>query len=409
MRVTLVGLNFPPEPTGIAPYTGAAAQAIAANEGGTTVLCGYPHYPQWSIAPEYGGRRMHERLGSVEVTRVRHPVPPAGGLAQRIGMELVFGLRAVAASWRRPDVVLAVSPALLSTLMVVVRARLTRIPAIVWVQDVYTLSVTETGTGRRLVGLVRALESLTLRLATRVMVIHPRFRTYVSESLGVDPRRVDVVRNWTHIPASPGRSERARRRFGWGDDDIVVLHAGNMGAKQDLENVVRASELAARSGDPLRFVLLGDGNRRRALEALGPNPCLQFLDPLPDGEFEEALASADVLLVNELPGMTDMSMPSKLTSYFSTGLPVLAAVDASSVTADEVDLSGGGLRVPPGDPRALLQGALRLAGDEALRQELGSRGLRHRNEVLGAQAAVRGIMASLRSAAGVTERRPRRR
>lgn len=400
MRVAIIGLNYPPEPTGVAPYTGSAAEALAARGHGVRVITGFPHYPQWRVAPGYTGLTMRHWFGSVHVTRLRHPVPPRAGMAHRIGMELVFGLRAVLSRWHRPDAVLAVSPALLATLLVVVRARLTRTPIVVWVQDIYTLGAAETGRPAHLARFLRRVEGYTFRSATRVLVIHPRFRRYLSQSLGVSESRIDVVRNWTHVNPAPARSERTRRRWGWREAETVVLHAGNMGAKQGLESVVTASRLAAERGLALRFVLLGDGNRRRELEASGPNPCLQFLDPLPDGEFAETLASADLLLVNELPGMTEMSVPSKLTTYFATGLPVLGAVDASSVTADEIDLSGGGLRVSAGDPEALLDGALRLAADPGLRAALGAAGLRYRQDWLSADRSIEGILSSISTARG---------
>lgn len=406
MRVTIVGLNYVPEPTGIAPYTAGAAKGLVGEGVEVSVITGYPHYPQWKIAPGYRGWRRRELVESVRVTRLRHPVPRGAGLLPRIGMDLVFGLRAVFSRWRSPAVVLSVSPALLATFLVVLRARLTRTPVLVWVQDVYTLSAVQTGSARRIVSLIRWLESATLRLATRVLVIHPRFSRYISQELDVGQDRIDVVRNWTHVAPSPSRSLEARRRFGWRDDETIVLHAGNMGVKQDLGNVVRASRLAAESGAPIRFVLLGDGNSRQVLEQMGPNDRLQILDPLPDGEFEEALASADVLLVNELPGMTEMSVPSKLTTYFNTGLPVLAAVDATSVTADEVELAGGGLRVDPGNPQALMEGAVRLAGDEGLREELGAAGFRHRTETLGAEAAIAGILGSVMATVRLKEGKP---
>lgn len=400
MRATVIGLNYPPEPTGIAPYTAGAAAGLVEANVDVRVITGYPHYPQWKVTPGFRGLSMKERREAITVRRLRHPVPGTGRLVHRMGMEIVFGLRAAMSRWHGPDVVLTVSPALLASFLVVLRARLTRTPVVVWVQDVYTLSAAETGSSGQLVRLVRWLESRTLRAATRVLVIHPRFLRYVTQDLGVPADRVDVVRNWTHVAPSPGRSSGARRRFGWRDDETVILHAGNMGAKQDLENVVKASKLAAEAEAPLRFVLLGDGNRRRSLEDLGSNSCLQFLNPLPDGEFQETVASADVLLVNELPGMTEMSVPSKLTTYFNAGLPVLAAVDECSVTADEVALARGGFRVDPGDPQALLEGALRLAGSPSLRAQLGAAGLRHRNEKLGADAAMNGILNSLRAAAG---------
>jgi len=115
---------------------------------------------------------------------------------------------------------------------------------------------------------------------------------------------------------------------------------------------------------------------------------IQFIAPLPDGEFEQVLASADILLINEREGMREMSVPSKLTTYFSTSLPVLAATDEASVTAGEIDASGGGLRVPAGNPVALLDGALALRRDPGLSRALGEAGHRYRKEVLSEEAAL---------------------
>lgn len=397
-RILIIGLNYAPDRTGIPPYTTGAAEGLAGEGAAVRVITGYPHYPSWKIPPEYRGLTVREEIGGIPVLRLRHPVPADGNPIVRVVMELVFGLRAVFTNWDRPSAVLAISPALLSTALVVARARLTRVPVVVWVQDIYTLGVTETGAGGFATRPLRAVEAWTMRSATRVIGIHQRFKRFLTDQLGVAEDRVDVVRNWTHVPASPGRSEDTRARLGWDSDHTIVLHAGNMGAKQNLQSVVRASRIAAEREAPVTFVLLGDGHRKADLQAMGGNSRLQFLDPLPDGEFESALASADVLLVNELPGMTEMSVPSKLTSYFSTGLPVLAAVDPGSVTAEEIAASKGGLCVPPDDPEALVDGALSLR-DRALAAKLGAAGLRYRATELGAETAIGRLHSTLRRAA----------
>ncbi|MBN9105274.1 MAG: glycosyltransferase family 4 protein [Propionibacteriaceae bacterium] len=399
VHATLIGLNYAPEPTGIAPYTTAAADGLAAAGMQVTAITGYPHYPQWRITDGYDGWSRKDLVDTVQVLRLRHPVPTRGNLVTRTLMEFIFGLRAVTASWSGADVVLAVTPALLATAQVVARARLTRRPVVVWVQDIYTLSAAETGSATAASGLISRVESWTLRNADRVIVIHDRFAGFVTERLGVDPERVDVVRNWTHLSGpDPLPSAATRQRHGWADDETVVLHAGNMGTKQNLESVVRASQLAAARGSRVRFVLLGDGHRRASLEAMGANPNLQFMDPLPAAEFASTLASADILLVNERPGMTEMSVPSKLTSYFNSGRPVLAAVDARSVTSGEIRASGGGVRVAPDDPEGLLRAAEELAADPELARRLGASGLEYRRTTLSADTALAALADSLRSA-----------
>jgi glycosyltransferase involved in cell wall biosynthesis len=401
MRVLIIGINYAPEPTGIAPYTTGLAAALKRRGDDVAVITGYPHYPAWRISDGYRGLSRVDVIDGVPVKRVRHFVPASPRLLNRLLMELTFGLRASLTRWHRPDAVIVVSPALFSSRIALMRARLTGARRIVWVQDLYGPGVTETGQAKgRVAESLAAFERETFRRGDRVVVIHDRFKRHLVDELGLDPANVDVVRNWSHLSEIPrvGR-DAVRHALGWADDDVVVVHAGNMGAKQGLENVVHAARLASERGSRVRFVLLGDGNRRAALEglleSLGSCERLSFIPPLPDDEFRPTLAAADILLVNERPGLDDMCVPSKLTTYFSTGLPVLAATDATSVTAEEIALSGGGMRVDAGDPEALLNGAERLGADPGLRAFLGAAGREFRSDFLSEDAAVDGFLAAL--------------
>ena len=128
----------------------------------------------------------------------------------------------------------------------------------------------------------------------------------------------------------------------------MALHAGNMGYKQGLENVVTAAELASRSGSRARFVLLGDGNQRAGWKQPVPVSGLwSSCHRSARTEFPAALGAANVLLVNERPGVAQMAVPSKLTSYFRSGKPILAATDVSGFTAGELAASGAGVCVQP--------------------------------------------------------------
>ncbi|MGH2600427.1 MAG: glycosyltransferase, partial [Dehalococcoidia bacterium] len=76
MRILLIGINYWPEETGIAPYTTGLAEHLAARGHEITVLTGVPHYPQWRILESYAGRlRARESIRGVRVRRFRHYVP----------------------------------------------------------------------------------------------------------------------------------------------------------------------------------------------------------------------------------------------------------------------------------------------------------------------------------------------
>jgi glycosyltransferase involved in cell wall biosynthesis len=397
MRVMIVGLNYAPEPTGIALYTTSLAEGLATRGVDTTVVTGLPHYPWWRVMGGHHGNARHE-LNGVEIRRRWHSVPSKASLGPRLLMEILFGVNAVLSRWHRPDVIVTVSPALFASLIVGLKARLLGIPVVVWVQDLYGLGIAETGSGGRLpIKILDWTERTLMRRARRVVAIHDRLRRVIVGRLRVSEGAVRVIRNWSHVEIRPGSArDVTRRRLGWSESAIVVLHAGNMGAKQGLENVVEASRIAADRHEDVLFVLLGNGNQRATLAACGGNRCLQFLDTLPEEEFHDALLAADVLLVNERPGVAEMAVPSKLTSYFATGLPIIAATDQGSITAEEMARSQAGLRVDASSPKQLVDAALELAANRGLANALGQRGLRYRAEHLTEDAAISAFTEILR-------------
>ncbi|TDQ48877.1 glycosyltransferase involved in cell wall biosynthesis [Actinomycetospora succinea] len=386
-------MHYPPEHTGNAPYTAGMVSALAEAGHRVRVVTGYPHYPQWSVHEGYFGLRYQDADGGVPVTRVRHPVPRDPSALRRVVMDATFAAHAAAVGRqgaRRPDVVIAVSPVLL-TVLAGLRWRKPGLTALgVVTQDLYSRAVSETGIASAGAGRAAAkLEGWLLKQADGVAVVHDQFADGVAR-LGVDRDRVTVIRNWSHVASGAGDRSATRRALGWRDDEVIVLHAGNMGLKQGLENVVDTARLADERGADVRFVLLGDGNQRSALEERGEGVGrLQFRDPLPGDHFSDALAAADVLLVNEAPTVAEMSVPSKLTSYFTAGRPVVAATWERSAASAEIRRSGGGVRVDPGSPQDLLDAVRGLAGDPARIDALATAGRAYAEEHLGAAAAHR--------------------
>ncbi|WP_228372896.1 glycosyltransferase [Demequina subtropica] len=398
-RVTFVGINYPPERTGIAPYTGAMARRLAERAAVIRVVTAQPHYPEWRIHEGYGGWRTRETLDGVTVDRVRHLVPRRPQGLPRLVSEVTFGVRAALSRWGRPQAVVLVSPALFSSAIAAVRARVRHRDAsvTVWVQDLYGRGIAEaTGEQGTVAKVVRAVEGRLLRDADRVVVIHDRFRAAVVADYGVDPDRVQVVRNWTHLPAhAPIDRAHARAERGWASE-TVVLHAGNMGVKQGLEHVVTAARLAQERGVPVRFVLLGDGGERARLEreAAGLRN-IEFIRPLDDEAFRGALAAADVLLVHEAPGVVEMAVPSKLTSYFDAARPVVAATSPVGITAEEVRAARAGVVVESGDPAALVEAIVELTARPDRGDALGANGRAYRDAVLTEGAAVEAFASLL--------------
>lgn len=369
LNVQIVSTYYAPETTGNAPYVSSLAKGLAERGHQVSVLAGAPHYPGWQILPPEEWSK-EESADGVHVRRISSFIPRKPNFASRLLYEAWFGVKFALRARRDCDATILVSPNLFASLLVRTALALSRRkhPTLLWVQDLYSEGVGETP-GRASQTLGKAMRAVERRLAQacdRVVVIHDRFHRVATERLRLDAERVVTVRNWTHVPAARAIDvNRVRAKWGWvSPGEIVVLHAGNMGAKQGLENVVAAARHAEAHGLPVKFVLMGDGNQRAQLVARGAG-CdrLQFIDPLPEVDFLEALHAADVLLVNERPSLNDAAVPSKLTTYFTTGHPVLAATGRTSATADEIRASHAGVVVPPDDPVALVEAALQLTGD----------------------------------------------
>ena len=398
-NLLFIGINFSPENTGIAPYTAGMSRGLNAAGYEVNVITAHPHYPQWKIQPSYGEWTRREQINGVSVKRLRHFVPhPPKGL-KRLISEVTFGLRAVFTKWPESQEIVLASPALISSAISMVKARIQKrhLPVKVWVQDLYARGLAETGQANGFTyKAMFKIEKWLLRSATKVVVIHERFKEIVEKDFGIAPEKVVVIRNWTHVNVeAPRATSETRERFGWGDK-IIVLHTGNMGVKQGLQNVVESAKLAEAQGLPFLFVLLGDGGERTSLELAGSGvSTLKFVPPVSEVEYQSMLAAADVLLVNELVGVNEMAVPSKLTSYFNAGKPVLAAVAVDGITAEEVLKAQAGLVVPSGEPAQLIEAVLRIKADPVVATQLGKNGREFRLRYLSEESAVQSFIENV--------------
>ena len=393
MHVLMVGINYRPEPSGVGPYTAGLAEHLAARGDEVTVITGLPSYPGWQLNRGTPRRLLStERIDGVTVIRAAHFIPGTQTAAKRAIYEGTFGLTGLLASLRinRPDAILGVVPSLSGGILARLAARRFGTPYGLLFQDLMGPAARQSGiAGGGTVGRVTSgTEGWVAAGARAVAVVTDGFTPYLA-ALGVPHDRIHHVPNWTRL--APPSLDRAsvRRLFDWPDDRQVVLHAGNMGSKQGLDQVVDAARLAAHRGDPVHFVLAGGGNQASRLRAEAE--CVSTLDLLPvqpDGVYAALLAAADVLLLSERDMQECMSLPSKLTSYFAAGRPIVAAVPADSPSAREMERSDAGVTVPVNEPEAMLDALTWLRAEPALAQAMGEAGPVFANANLSATACL---------------------
>lgn len=390
--ILVFGMDYWPDSTGIAPYTTALADHMQQRGDSVTVAAGYPYYPQWSASPDYGRSLRHqETRNGVTIRRYRQYVPRTQSALRRLGFEASFLANAtVSRPCSNPDAVVGIIPALADGLLAAATARWHGAPMILIVQDLMGSAAEQSGVsgGTRVSAATSRLEGWICRQATAIAVVASGFRDRLV-TLGVTPERIHLVRNWTHISEPTVERQEVRARLGLPQDRFIALHAGNMGLKQGLDHLIDAATVAATQAPDLLFVLMGDGNQRDHLQRRAAGLAnIRFLPPQDEDLFPSILAASDALLINQLPTVTDMSLPSKLTSYFSVGKPVVAAVARQSETAKVIEESGGGLLVDPTSSVDLVDALTSLAADPARAGAIGARGKSYATTHLSAEAAL---------------------
>lgn len=390
MRIVIFSMYYWPEPAGTAPYVSLPAEALAESGHEVEVVAGVPHYPSWSKM-QRSPLASHEEHAGVHVHRRQHYVPSEPTTMRRALYEASMTIAAASAGLipRDADVVVGVVPALASGLAARLAARLWGKPLGLIVHDLMGRGARQAGLsgGDQIAGLVERLEASIARAADRCLVLNESFR----DALMIAPD--DAKRFVVALPCAM-RDLRdtdraiARQDLGWGANEFVCLHAGNMGQKQGLSNLLAAVH-AARDVSGLKLVFLGDGNDRRDLQAAAREARLanvEFIPSVSDGLYDQFLVAADVLLLNQRPELEDMSYPSKLSAYLSAGRPVIGAVSASSPAGRVLVASAGGTVVPPGEPEAVAAAIRTYAADRIVASRHGEAGQKFARQELTASA-----------------------
>ncbi len=379
MRLLMICINYPPEIISTGVYTTGFADHMARNDVETDVITALPYYPAWRTFDGWRRPFWKARTSDNGVRFVHCPiyVPKTPTGVRRILHYLSFALAALPiALWkalaRRPDMVVLVAPTILMTPVARMAARLSGAPAWLHVQDFEVGAAFATGLMRedsRIGRAAVAFENWALHRFDRVSTISDQMLNRLRDK-GLPEERLFEFRNWSDLSRivpldgpSPLRDELGiTTRY-------VALYSGNLANKQGLE-VLPGMARALAHRDDLTIAICGDGPMRGPLQAQTRDlPMVKFFPLQPVEKLSALLGMADVHLLPQIAGVSDLLLPSKLTNMLASGRPVVATTLPDTALGREVD--GVGRLVPPGDPAALARAIGDLLDDPATRAELG--------------------------------------
>lgn len=392
VRLVVLTQWFEPEPAmrGLSFATELAARGFEVE-----VVTGFPNYPGGRVYEGYRIKALQrERVGAVNVTRL--PLYPSHD-SRKMGRLLNYVSFFLAASIyllffaRRADAIYAYHPPL-TVGMAAAFVRVVRgIPVVLDVQDMWpdTLRATGMVNSERILRIVDFFCRWTWRQVDRITVLSEGFHTLLRDR-GVNQEKVRVIYNWApetttaDPPIEPPAALVNRGR-------LRVLFAGNLGAAQALDSVLLAAGILAERNARVDFFFLGSGIEESRLQHDAAEMKLtnvRFLPRVPASEVGVWLAAADCLLVHLRDDpLFAITIPSKTQAYLAAGKPLVMAVAGDA--AELVMQSGGGVVVPPQDPKALADALSELA--DMSMEELAGMGAKSRSFYLERLSFKRGV------------------
>ena len=408
-RIVMVTHDYAPDLMGIAPYSTESAEWLAAQGAEINVLTMPPHYPDWKVPAGFPRGYANEERNGVHVRRLPTYVPSNPSLLRRLAFEGSWTAAAtplmMSRAVRDADVVIGVCPGIFAARFARIIAGRRR-PLIQIVQDLVGQAAQQSGMAGAswAAGALARMEARSLKAAYAVTVPGHGFIEPL-RALGVDADRIHVVANWSRVPMTDeSEPARDRRRF-------VVMHAGNLGVKQGLDELVRIVADLETSMPELQFEFVGGGSQAGTLsEAIANRANARIRPHVPEEELAATLRSADALLVHERSTVKDMSLPSKLTTYFAMGRPVIAVTRSDGTTAAEIRRADAGVIVEPGDSAGFMAAVENLQSDADLVSRLSRNGREHSRQHLDREVSLSAITQLVvnavdRHRAGVAARR----
>ena len=199
---------------------------------------------------------------------------------------------------------------------------------------------------------------------------------YLEEIDGIDPRKITIIENGI-VPENYNRTniekvEALRRELSIAPGDRVVIMVAGLRPEKAHESVIEAASLLARGRSSARFLLVGDGPRRRELEnmasELGVRDRVTFLGERRD--IPDLLHLAEVLVLPSHPAVE--TLPLAVMEAMAAGVPVIASRVGS--VPDMIQDRVNGRLISPASTAELAAAITELFDDPGLARAIAAAG-----------------------------------
>jgi colanic acid biosynthesis glycosyl transferase WcaI len=348
-RILLIGYNFHPEPTGIGKYNGEMISWFVKQGYDCTVITSYPYYPFWKVQEPYYKNRLWycteessdlETNGKLKIFRCPQYVPVQPSGFKRVLLDLSFVISAFfpllkLLTGKKFDFVITVAPAFQIGLLGLLYKKIRKAKLLYHIQDLQI----EAARDLKMIKskwVINTLFKVEQYIFKRADIISSISKGMVDKIAKKANKNVLLFPNWTDTTVFYPIEDKAqlKRDFGFDTSDRIILYSGSIGEKQGIDSILHvANELKDLKN--LKFVICGSGPYKQNLQSIAEQLDLQnvnFFPIQPHSKFNEFLNLADVHLVIQKAGASDLVMPSKITTILSVGgLAIITANKGSDL------------------------------------------------------------------------------
>ena len=353
------------------------ARALVARGHDVTMVCGQGAGGGFGL-PRDERRNWHRgAVDGIDVIALPLAYSNRDSLLRRALVFLRFAWRSVGIALRADcDLIFATSTPLTAALPGIASKLLRRgIPFVFEVRDLWPELPRALGMKNPLLlGGMSALEWTAYRCADSCVGLSPGIVEGIRRRAPAG-RRVEMIPNGCDLglflPGSRGALELPGIRPG----DFTAGFIGAHGIANGLDAVLDAAAVLRRAGrEGIKFVLIGDGNRKDALvsraRAEGLDNCL-FFPPMKKTEIARVTAGfgCGLMILADIPAFYYGTSPNKFFDYLAAGLPIVN--NYPGWLADLIARHRCGLAVPPRDPGKLAAAIAELADQPEGSSEMG--------------------------------------
>lgn len=227
-----------------------------------------------------------------------------------------------------------------------------KVPFIYNLQDIFPDSLVNsnlTYEGSILWKIGRKLEDYTYNHADKIILISQGFKRNIMEK-GVTEDKIEIISNWIDLDSVHpiDRNENCLiTEFGIDPNKFIVVYAGNFGAAQGADIVIKAAKELQEYKD-IQFVIFGGGpyfeDAKNASKGFD-NVIIHEL--MPQSRISEVYSLGDVALITCKKGTGKAGMPSKTWSIMACNTPIIASFDTDSDLADVIKNARAGVCIEP--------------------------------------------------------------